>query len=202
MNVSSKGMTLIELMVVIAIAAILLTIAAPSFKGIIIRSNIETLQSQFALSVITARTEAASRGVEVKLCAMPLPASAAAACTSTDWASNGWAAFYVDDNDDIQVVAEFENKAGYPLDVLEEGMVKAPAITFNEQGYNTGRKRFLFVVCDKAAATYARGVMVELSGRTALTTGDGNIHKARFHMPGVGAAMDSAPEVNLENHCS
>ncbi len=195
---SSKGMTLVELMIVIAIAAILLTVAAPSFKGLIIRSNIETLQDQFALSVITARTEAASRGVDVRLC--PSPAPATGECKEADWATEGWVAFYVDSKDKVHVIAEFKNKAGYPLGVFEAGTTtKVSEITFNSQGYNAERKRFTFVVCDKPVdPTYAKGVMVELSGRTVFTQDKSNLHSEKFHTPSAGA---TSPSLALKPRC-
>lgn len=186
MKSSIKGMTLVELMIVIAIAAILLTVAAPSFKELILRSNIEALQDQFALSVITARTEAANRGVTVRLCAKPIPTTAAGACTQTDWATNGWSAFYIDeddlDNGPVIRLADFENKPNYPLSVRVEAGARATEIAFNSQGYNTQRTRFIFAVCDKLDdPTYARGVTVELSGRTSITENTGNIHSAKLH---------------------
>ncbi|WP_082378918.1 GspH/FimT family pseudopilin [Marinagarivorans algicola] len=192
---SSRGMTLVELMIVIAIAAILLTVAAPSFKGLIARSNIETLQDQFALSVITARTEAASRGVKVRLCPSPMPTTATGKCVKKDWVTDGWVAFYVDSADKVQMIAEFKNKPGYPLGVFEAGTTtKVAEITFNSQGYNAERKRFTFVVCDKSVdPTYAKGVMVELSGRTVFTQDKSNLHNEKFHTPTAGGTSPSLP---------
>lgn len=199
MSLSSKGMTLVELMIVIAIAAILLSVAAPSFNTLIIRSNIETLQDQFALSVITARTEAASRGVNVHLCALPLPTNANNPCTTTDWATNGWAAFYVDREQtppQIEVLAQFDNPAGYNLTLLQEGTTATSMLTFDSQGNSVTRSRYIFAACDPAN-THARGVVVELNGRTSITTGTGLIHTAKFHAAGANNTADTATSINL-----
>lgn len=198
MKSSIKGMTLVELMIVIAIAAILLTVAAPSFKELILRSNIEALQDQFALSVITARTEAANRGVTVRLCAKPIPTTADGACTQTDWATNGWSAFYIDEDDTVIGLADFENKPNFPLSVRAEDSTLATEIAFNSQGYNTQRTRFIFAVCDKLPTpTYARGVTVELSGRTSITENTGNIHSAKLHNAGDNGTADAASTLAL-----
>ncbi|MBO9650319.1 MAG: GspH/FimT family protein [Variovorax sp.] len=93
-----KGFTTIELMVVIAIVAILAAIAAPSFGGIIERYRVRRATEDLTASLYLARSEAIRRGGNVTM-ARYSPSG----CTPTsnkDW-SCGWIIFADADNDGI-----------------------------------------------------------------------------------------------------
>ena len=76
------GFTLIELMATVAIAAVLLVVAVPSFVGFQRNSELTSATNSFVAAVNTARGEAMKRGMN----AMLVPA------TGTDWGS-GWTVF-------------------------------------------------------------------------------------------------------------
>lgn len=58
---TERGLTLIELLTVIAIAAILVAIAAPSFTGLLARKRVEGVVSELSTDLQYARTEAVQR---------------------------------------------------------------------------------------------------------------------------------------------
>lgn len=60
-----QGFTVIELMITVLIAAILVGIALPSFRGTIINSNVTTLTNALIHDLNTARSEAVRRGTLV-----------------------------------------------------------------------------------------------------------------------------------------
>lgn len=64
----SKGFTIIELMFTVAIAAILMMIAAPSFDQIIRNNRVSTETNKLASAIQEARTEAVKRGTTITLC--------------------------------------------------------------------------------------------------------------------------------------
>ena len=66
-TVRSRGFTLIELMVVVALAAILLALAAPSFTGTLARKRMEGVAEVFGTDLQYARSEAVARNTEVRL---------------------------------------------------------------------------------------------------------------------------------------
>jgi type IV fimbrial biogenesis protein FimT len=81
----SRGFTLIELMVVVAMVAILATLAAPSWTQIRIRSNIRSAVNDFTSSLYLARAEAVRLNVPVTVC----PSDDGATCTATEY-QLGW----------------------------------------------------------------------------------------------------------------
>lgn len=63
----AHGFTLVELMVVVAIAAVLLTLVAPSFSNYFARKRLEGVFTEFATDIQYARTEAVQRNVPVRI---------------------------------------------------------------------------------------------------------------------------------------
>lgn len=171
----NDGFTLIELMVVIVIAAILLTIAVPSFDNLIKRNNIDSLQSKLSSALSTARTEAASRNKVVTICS----STDEETCKESDEAwSSGWVIFEdggelgkVDENDVL--IDVYRNTGSYSIN--------APSgvkhLSFNSQGFMLGGSNTLFTLCDpKNDDAYARGLFVTTSGlvmKTKDTNDDG-----------------------------
>lgn len=64
-----RGFTLIEMMVVVAIAAVMLGLGLPSFKSFIAGQRVKTATGDFALAAVFARSEAIKRNGEVGMVA-------------------------------------------------------------------------------------------------------------------------------------
>lgn len=91
-----RGFTLIELMVTIAVVAVLGTIALPSFSTSIRNSRVTTDSNELLTAVNLARLEAISRTRGVSICAADTTAGLPAACgAANDW-SKGWVVFMDD----------------------------------------------------------------------------------------------------------
>lgn len=71
MRATVRGFTLIELMVVVTLAALLLGIGVPSFKGFIASQRVKTAASEFSMAAVHARSEAIKRNGEVGVMAAP-----------------------------------------------------------------------------------------------------------------------------------
>lgn len=82
-----RGFTLIELMITIAVFAIIVGIAIPSFNNQIRNNRSLTFGEEFATALNFARSEAVKRGQPVSLC----PSNAAQTDCGDDW-TQGWLA--------------------------------------------------------------------------------------------------------------
>ena len=83
------GFTLIELMVVVALVAILTMIAVPSFVSLIQSNRVSTEVNSFAGDLQYARSEAIRQGVPVSVCA----SSDSKSCLGTNSWQSGWIVF-------------------------------------------------------------------------------------------------------------
>ncbi|MEY2684801.1 MAG: hypothetical protein RJA09_1945, partial [Pseudomonadota bacterium] len=63
-----RGVTLIELMITVAIVAILASLAAPSFRDSIVRNRLSSAITDVMTAVNFARSESIKRGRTVTLC--------------------------------------------------------------------------------------------------------------------------------------
>ncbi len=85
----SGGFTLLELMVGIAVLAVTLGIAIPSYADMMRRNRVTTHTNQLVAAFAVARSEAVKRGAPIAVCSSDATQSECA--ESEDW-SNGWIA--------------------------------------------------------------------------------------------------------------
>ncbi len=88
MNKKHTGFTLVELMVVLAIGAIVLSLAVPSFRSTIQNNRISTQANELVSTLQLARGEAIKRSRTITVCV----STDQATCTGTNWVG-GWIAF-------------------------------------------------------------------------------------------------------------
>lgn len=84
-GVRLRGFTLVELMITIAILAILLAVAAPSFNDAMLGSRLGSLANRVVASSMLARGEAIKRNSTVTMCV----STDGATCATGGW-EQGW----------------------------------------------------------------------------------------------------------------
>lgn len=84
---ATTGFTLVEMLVAVAIVAILSAVATPSFTDMMVRTALRSVSSDLGSDLNYARSEAVRTGTAVSVCAR-----ASAASCGVDW-SAGWLVF-------------------------------------------------------------------------------------------------------------
>jgi type IV fimbrial biogenesis protein FimT len=86
---NSRGVTLFELLIVLAITSVLLALAAPSFRSIGNSIKLASMSNSLVAHLQLARSEAIKRNGRVVMCKSPDGAH----CTSTGGWERGWIVF-------------------------------------------------------------------------------------------------------------
>ncbi len=158
-----SGFSILEMMITLAAAAILISIAIPSMAGFLQQTRIKSSANQLYVSLSTARSEAIKKRTAVRLC----PRSTHLSCSNDGIWENGW------------IIFQDANGSGQPdpgevlnvTDPLEPGvMVIANSssggdfIQFNASG-DAMQSWGYFRVCHTKSKVDARRVGVSLGGR-------------------------------------
>lgn len=147
----NNGFTLVELMVTIAVAAILLAIAVPSFQHAISSTNLGGASNDLLSSLKYARTEAVTRGSQV----------AVAASSSGQW-SDGWSvvatATTTGGTDTVLRHHDALNRS-YQITIVPQGTTE---VAFKPQGSVAGDKTTCFTVKDVKGTARATSVHIAL----------------------------------------
>jgi type IV fimbrial biogenesis protein FimT len=98
----SAGVTLVELLVGLAVMALLLAVAVPSFSAMLQNTQRSTLTNDFLADLALTRTEAIRRGQRVAMC----KSADGAACTTADHWDQGWLLFVDANNNGLRESGE------------------------------------------------------------------------------------------------
>lgn len=89
----SGGFTILELMITVAVLAIMVGIGIPSFQDMMRRNRLAAHTNTFVGALAIARSEAVKRGVPVTVCPADDPVEQDSCGPAGDWATNGLIVF-------------------------------------------------------------------------------------------------------------
>jgi type IV fimbrial biogenesis protein FimT len=166
----NKGFTLVELLIVMAVAAISVSIAVPSFRTLYQNNRAASQANKFLSAVYMARSESVKRGVRVTLCPRSLPRTNPESCTGTvDW-KTGWLLF----TDEAGVVGAFDG-ADTLLQIWDEVRgnpsfnATASNLQFQSSGYTASAVSYTLTMPD-CVGDQIRIIDVSMTGRAAVST--------------------------------
>ena len=163
--VKTQGFTLIELMVVLALAAIIATFAAPSFQSSMARQKLNLAASDLLVSATQARSEAIKNN---------RPAIVQPVTSDSDW-SQGWRIYVDMDNSKTYNEGDFlvttVPAAASSVKLYETPTLDPNFIGFDANGFalgsNAGRIVFSLSILGSA---YRKGVVIARTGRARICT--------------------------------
>ena len=88
-----RGVTLVELLVTLAIGAILLAIAVPGYAFLVSSSRLTTVTNNLVTAIHLTRSEAIKRGTRVTICKTGNPMADPPACDAAAEWHQGWLVF-------------------------------------------------------------------------------------------------------------
>lgn len=172
----TEGFTLVELMITLAVAAILAALAAPGFSSIIRDHRLTTQANIFLASLQLARTEAVSRGVQVTI---RRNGGVGAPWDSgwqvfTDWDQDGQ--FDGDpDETDCSLEQDCILKRQAPLEnglTMRTGGTFSAWMAYQPTGFPLGSGGLgndTFRLCDSEATTnFSREIVINTTGRAVI----------------------------------
>ncbi len=164
---AQRGFTLIELMVAIAVAAILISIGLPAFRDLTASNQMRTGVNDLVGALHYAKSEAVSRGERIVVCK-----GSDTACRDTgDW-TQGWAVF-ADANsngelDGGELLLAREPISGSVETFMGSGTA-ANNVTFTPGGRTTLGAAQHFVACDhRGFGEQTRVIHVTVFGTTTV----------------------------------
>jgi type IV fimbrial biogenesis protein FimT len=153
------GFTIIELLIVVTIAGVLVTIALPNLRDLLLRMRVKTFASDMHASLMLARSEAIKRNAGMQV--MPVDSTNWAAGWSVRVQSSGTVLLTQDAYANLSVRAA---NASYTTSTV-------PNVTFSSTGRETGSAGagIAFVAYStQYPQIQARCVVISPSGRPAL----------------------------------
>ena len=173
---AAAGFTVIELMITLAVLAILISVAAPGLNSFIMNMRLTGQANDLLTDLMLARSEATKRDVRVAVCAArnitrgDSKKNADADCTNGNKWEDGWLVVIDADGDGDKDGGTEPLKIVEPLSgsntIRNSGKGPKGAIVFTPAGYNASGES-VFTICDPRSK--GRAVTVSPTGRAFVT---------------------------------
>lgn len=148
MKTTNRGFTLMELIVTLAVLAIMTTLAIPSFRTTIMNNRLTTQANEFITDINIARSEAVKQGNTITITSK----------NGTNWA-NGWT---------------ITDSGGNTLRVhgAQDGTItltgSAGTVTYQRTGFISSGTALTFDICDDRTGETGRRITILSTGRPSI----------------------------------
>ena len=162
------GFTLLELMVTVAILAIVLSAGVPSYRGLVMDNRMASQANLFATSIKLARSNAVKYQRNATVCSSSNFDAAVPTCSSNaDW-SNGWIVWVDKDRDTTPDANEIISVFGPVHQASELKSASANRFTYDGRGFASTAAGEL-TLCDSRSGEMGRVIKVNATGRTNIS---------------------------------
>jgi type IV fimbrial biogenesis protein FimT len=162
----NKAFTLVELVVVLAITAIFLTVAVPSFIEFIQNNRVSTLTNELTSMIQIARMEAIKRGFPVSVC--PAGSAQLTSCGGQGNWQMGWIVF-LDRNNTGAPQAVSDIIKGSPVDTANVTIVgDVGVLTFDNNGFLMTPSANFNLRPETCSGAHQNQVTVSASGQVSI----------------------------------
>jgi type IV fimbrial biogenesis protein FimT len=171
---NTGGFTLVELIVTMAIGAIILTQAVPSFLYTIKSNRLTTETNKLVADINLARSEAINRSGNIVVCSSANPSASSPSCASSTTWSTGWLVF-ADDGDgsfDASNDTLIRIGLGQASNSTISFISTDNAVIYTSEGLTTSTSTIVIAICDDRGTDSGRQIQVNPTGRPRLITGD------------------------------
>lgn len=166
---NARGFTLIELMVTVSVLAIILGLAAPSFRDFILNNRLTAQINDLVADISYARSEAAVRGIRVTMCA----SADLDVCSDSGDAWQGGRIVFIDTNsngtrESTEQILKKTESVGGSRTLIASGFPNTYFLSFRPYGGLLPATGGSFKLCDPDIDT-GRTVVVAATGRPAAS---------------------------------
>ena len=163
-----KAFTLLELMVVLAVASILLSVGVPSFRDVIMDNRLADQANSFVTSVNAARSYAVRYQRNASICVTADYDAAVPTCDAgTDW-SSGWIVWVDKDRDSVADANEIISVHEPLTDTSTFTSTTASNFTYDARGFSVNGGDNL-TLCDNRTGEMGRQIRINNVGRTNVS---------------------------------
>jgi type IV fimbrial biogenesis protein FimT len=163
---TSQGFTLVELLITVSLTAILLALAVPPFRDMILNNRRAAQLNALTASLNLARSAAVKSGSTAVVCITPDCDTGA-----TQW-EDGWRVIVDSDRDGTVTTADGDQvieihealASGF---TLRSNPATPGRVAYDARGTSTNRT---LTLCDSRGAAHAKGIVILNTGRARLTS--------------------------------
>lgn len=158
---------MVELVVVMAIAAILATLAFPSFRTLMQNQRLGTQANEFIADLNFARSEAVKRVAVAGVCV----STDGATCTGGSWAAGR--IIFADVNSDGgwdggDLVLRVRDGLTGNNSLVPNAAFASNAVLFSPRGTLVAGGTVTFALCDNRGASYGKAIVINAAGQARV----------------------------------